>query len=223
MTILTNKILNNPNIWIFDGNDAAGKTSTANNVIDMLSAHNIAGVRIPFNLDPSIKPVIDSLKELPYDAVTNTLLALSSLSMQINYKALKELRKGKVVIIDRYIYSIVSRSAARGFLADGIIEDWIEYFGNASASVFYFDVEPNKALDRRSKPGERPITFWEAGLDIYSNLEKKEAFKVFQSRVRNKMISLLPKEATFLTTELSQEKKSQIIFEKVYETWKKSS
>lgn len=185
--------INSNNIWSFDGNDGAGKTTTIERLVEELRKYGVEAIRVPFNMSPIMRKAIDLGKETNYNAVSNTLIHLASLADQIYEKAVTAENDGKIVFIDRYIYSVLARSTVRGFDNNNMIEDWNKHFYYIK-NICYFDVSPETALKRRALKGVRDITYWEAGQDVYPDLDLKASFIKFQGNVRVCMKKALPSE-----------------------------
>jgi dTMP kinase len=90
------------------------------------------------------------------------------------------LRAGFVVLIDRYIFSIIARAIARG-------EDrgWIEQvsgFALVPHAVYYLRAEVHD-LVRRVVLGRGAFDYWESGMDMRFGTDMHQSFVRYQTRL----------------------------------------
>ena len=112
--------------------------------------------------------------------ITMTLFYTTDFADRLENEIMPALRAGFVVLIDRYIFSIMARAIARG-------EDrrWIEQvagFALAPHAVFYLrtDVEH---LVSRVVLGRGAFDYWESGMDLRFGPDMYERFVRYQTRL----------------------------------------
>ena len=112
--------------------------------------------------------------------ITMTLFYTTDFADRLENEIIPALRAGFVVLIDRYIYSIMARAIARG-------EDrrWIEEvagFALVPHATYYLraDVEH---LVSRVVMGRGAFDFWESGMDLRFGPDMYESFIKYQSRL----------------------------------------
>ena len=112
--------------------------------------------------------------------ITMTLFYTTDFADRLENEILPALRAGFVVLIDRYIFSIMARAVARN-------EDrrWIEQvagFALVPHVVLYLraEVEP---LVQRVVLGRGAFDYWESGMDLRFGRDKYESFIRYQSRL----------------------------------------
>ena len=112
--------------------------------------------------------------------ITMTLFYTTDFADRLENEIMPALRAGFVVLIDRYIFSIMARAIARG-------EDrrWIEQvagFALAPHAVFYLrtDVEH---LVSRVVLGRGAFDYWESGMDLRFGPDMYESFVRYQTRL----------------------------------------
>jgi len=112
--------------------------------------------------------------------ITMTLFYTTDFADRLENEIMPALRAGFVVLIDRYIFSIMARAIARG-------EDrrWIEQvagFALAPHAVFYLrtDVEH---LVSRVVMGRGAFDYWESGMDLRFGPDMYESFVRYQTRL----------------------------------------
>ena len=112
--------------------------------------------------------------------ITMTLFYTTDFADRLENEIIPALRAGFVVLIDRYIYSIMARAIARG-------EDrrWIEQvagFALVPHAVYYLraDVEH---LVSRVVLGRGAFDYWESGMDLRFGSDMYESFVRYQTRL----------------------------------------
>jgi dTMP kinase len=112
--------------------------------------------------------------------ITMTLFYTTDFADRLENEIIPALRAGFVVLIDRYIYSIMARAIARG-------EDrrWIEQvagFALVPHATYYLrtDVEH---LVSRVVMGRGAFDFWESGMDLRFGPDMYESFVKYQTRL----------------------------------------
>jgi dTMP kinase len=120
--------------------------------------------------------------------ITMTLFYTTDFADRLENEIMPALRAGFVVLIDRYIFSIMARAIARG-------EDrrWIEQvagFALAPHAVFYLrtDVEH---LVSRVVMGRGAFDYWESGMDLRFGPDMYESFVRYQTRLIKALDSMV--------------------------------
>src|SRR3954451_2583925 len=112
--------------------------------------------------------------------VTMTLFYTTDFADRLENEIIPALRAGFVVLIDRYIYSIMARAIARG-------EDrrWIEQvagFALVPHAVYYLKAEVQD-LVTRVVLGRGAFDYWESGMDLRFGPDMFESFVKYQTRL----------------------------------------
>jgi len=112
--------------------------------------------------------------------ITMTLYYLTDFADRLENEIIPALRAGFVVLMDRYIFSIMARAIARG-------EDraWIERsagFALVPHQVLYLRADV-KDLISRVVHGRGAFDYWESGLDSHFGKEMFESFVRYQGRL----------------------------------------
>jgi dTMP kinase len=120
--------------------------------------------------------------------ITMTLFYTTDFADRIEHEIIPALRAGFVVLIDRYIFSIMARAIARN-------EDrsWIEQvagFALVPHAVYYLhaDVE---TLVSRVVLGRGAFDYWESGMDLRFGPDMYESFIRYQSRLIKALDSMV--------------------------------
>jgi dTMP kinase len=112
--------------------------------------------------------------------ITMTLFYTTDFADRLENEIIPALRAGFVVLIDRYIFSIMARAVARG-------EDrrWIEQvagFALVPHAVFYLRAEVDQ-LVQRVVLGRGQFDYWESGMDLRFGPDMYESFVRYQTRL----------------------------------------
>lgn len=112
--------------------------------------------------------------------VTMTLFYMTDFADRLENEIIPALRAGFVVLIDRYIFSIMARAIARG-------EDrrWIEQAAGIALvphAVFYLKAEVEDLVSRVVL-GRGAFDFWESGMDLRFGPDMYDSFVKYQTRL----------------------------------------
>lgn len=210
--------MNFNNLWVFEGNDGVGKTTTINNIIDKLEILDIHGVRIPFNMSELTIDAIKNGKRINYDVQTNSFLHLASLSDEISRNVYKELNKGNIVFLDRYVYTIIARAIARSH--DYKWLSLVQFFPKINDEhLIFFDLDAQIALQRKKRLAT-DITKWESGEDLkeYSVFNDDERFIKFQTAIRKEYLSILPDNSLIIDSSQDQNIIEDLLLKKIFKS-----
>jgi dTMP kinase len=112
--------------------------------------------------------------------VTMTLFYTTDFADRLQREMVPALRDGKVVLTDRYVFSIIARAMARG-------EDrkWIEQvagFALVPHAVYYLRARVGD-LVARVVLGRGAFDYWESGMDLRFGADKHQSFVRYQRRL----------------------------------------
>ena len=129
-----------------EGIDGAGKTTIARHIYGFLTNH---GYRCSLLKEPSDSVYGKIIRNLnvPIDPKIELMLFLKDREIDAHERILPALRKGLIVIMDRYYYSNIAYQSAKGLNAD-----WIRKLNEKIAPkpdlVILLDLSVSKALER---------------------------------------------------------------------------
>jgi dTMP kinase len=120
--------------------------------------------------------------------ITMTLFYTTDFADRLENEIIPALRAGFVVLIDRYIFSIMARAIARG-------EDrrWIEQvagFALVPHSVLYLRAEVEQLVSRVVL-GRGAFDYWESGMDLRFGADMYESFVKYQARIIKALDSMV--------------------------------
>src|SRR6202012_5998772 len=167
---------------VIEGSDGSGRSTQISLLTEWLQSQ--AFRRPTKGLGPafSVAENIDAL--LAENAVTRLTLALmygTDFYDQLERRILPALRSGLIVLADRYIYTLIARSAVRGIGRDylhGIYEMALR-----PDLTFWLNVKPEIAFDREFKKSQT-ISYWESGRDMSLSNDLFQSFIRYQSLIK---------------------------------------
>ncbi len=120
--------------------------------------------------------------------ITMTLFYTTDFADRLEHEIVPALRAGFVVLIDRYIFSIMARAVARN-------EDreWIEQvagFALVPHAVYYLRAEV-ETLVSRVVLGRGAFDYWESGMDLRFGRDMYESFIKYQTRLIKALDSMV--------------------------------
>jgi dTMP kinase len=120
--------------------------------------------------------------------ITMTLFYATDFADRLENEIIPALRAGFIVLIDRYIYSIIARAIARG-------EDrrWIEQvagFALVPHAVYYLRAEVANLVSR-VVIGRGAFDYWESGMDLRFGPDMYESFLRYQTRLIKALDSMV--------------------------------
>jgi len=120
--------------------------------------------------------------------LTMTLFYTTDFADRLENEIIPALRAGFVVLIDRYIFSIMARAVARN-------EDrrWIEQvagFALVPHAVYYLRAEVEQ-LVQRVVLGRGQFDYWESGMDLRFGPDMYESFVRYQTRLVKALDSMV--------------------------------
>lgn len=113
---------------------------------------------------------------------TLSLLYATDFADQLENKVLPALKAGYVVLLDRYIFTLMARDMARG-----ASKEWlVKLFGFAPIPnlIFFLEVSPQVLIYRALKK-YAALNFWESGMDMSFSNDTYESFLIYQSLIAN--------------------------------------
>lgn len=176
-----------------EGLDGAGKSTFVKNLEKKLCKKNKVYVG-NFIHSPWLKEPLLQFKYNNCDEYTFMLLYTMALSRFFTEEIAPKLENEYVVILDRYILTIFSRSVVRG-----VNEDWLRkvltIFREPDIQIL-IDTDADLCLKRKCN-NEKILSYWESGCMLskddslrmsYDASKYKESFLFYQNRIRDVLI-----------------------------------
>ncbi len=167
---------------VIEGTDGSGRSTQISLLTEWLESEGFAVQTTGLRRSSLVADDIDAL--LAENSVTRTTLALmysTDFFDQLERRILPALRSGLIVIADRYIYTLIARSAVRGIGRDylhGIYEMALR-----PDLTFWLNVRPEVAFDREFKKSHT-ISYWESGRDMSLSNDLFQSFIRYQSLIK---------------------------------------
>ncbi len=148
----------------FEGPDGAGKTTVLEAILPQLKklvANEVITTREPGGvaIAESIRDLILDVNHTNMDDKTELLLYIAARRQHLVERILPELKKGNLVLVDRFIDSSVAyQGYGRGLDADAVT--WLNNFATDGLQpdlTLYFDVDSQIGLTRIEKNKEREV------------------------------------------------------------------
>lgn len=174
---------------VFEGIDGSGKSTQCKRLMEFLQHRSVCVKKFSFKQSVIVHHAILKGKWENFDPYTHILLYLSSITDTLMHSILPALKEGNVVIMDRYIYSLIVRGSIRG-----ISESFLQIMNQLRVPdmVLYFHVNEKVALERKITKGNSGISYWEAGGDLQYSDDLQENWLIYQknqTEVYKKMFS----------------------------------
>jgi dTMP kinase len=167
---------------VIEGTDGSGRSTQISLLTEWLESEGFAVQTMGLRRSFLVGEDIDAL--LAENAVTRMTLALmygTDFFDQLERRILPALRSGLVVLADRYIFTLIARSAVRGIGRDylhGLYEMALR-----PDLTFWLNVRPEVAFDREFKKAHS-ISYWESGRDLSLSNDLFQSFIRYQSMIR---------------------------------------
>ncbi len=167
---------------VIEGTDGSGRSTQIALLTEWLESEGFAVQTSGLRRSSLVADDIDGL--LAENSVTRMTLALmysTDFFDQLERRILPALRSGLIVLADRYIYTLIARSAVRGIGRDylhGIYEMALR-----PDLTFWLNVKPEVAFDREFKKSHT-ISYWESGRDMSLSNDLFQSFIRYQSLIK---------------------------------------
>src|SRR5690349_22820219 len=176
---------------VVEGPDAVGRSTQITQLRQWLEAEGHAVLDTGMARSALAgKGIKDAKNGNTLGPITMTLFYTTDFADRLENEIIPALRAGFVVLIDRYIFSIMARAIARG-------EDrrWIEQvagFALVPHAVCYLRAEV-KDLVSRVVLGRGAFDYWESGMDLRFGRDMYESFVRYQTKLIRALDSMVKK------------------------------
>jgi dTMP kinase len=187
-----------------EGIDGAGKTTQACMLVKKLRQ---MGYEAAYTTEPTYGRVGDLLrlhvsKQKPRAPLYEALLFAADRFEHVKREIQPKLRRGLVVVSDRYLYSSLAYQGAAGVSLPWLRE--VNFFAPKPDLTFYIDISPAKSLKRKAgKVGAyESLSYQKKVRKIYLDMAEEEGFTVLEGEkgaeelhrdMLSKVLKLLPK------------------------------
>lgn len=166
---------------VIEGPDGSGRSTQVELLTSRLESDGHAVLNTGLKRSELVaKGILQAKESTPLGKKTMTLLYAADLADQLEHKIIPALESGTIVVADRYIFTLMARSAVRG-----IGKKWLNsLFGFAIVPdlVFYLDVNPHE-LFYRAFQKYAALDYYESGADMGSSRDLYESFIIYQKKI----------------------------------------
>ena len=164
----------------FEGPDGAGKTTQRKLFRRWLEGQGHTVTTTKWASSPLVRPLIKARKRArALGAEELCLLQAADFRHRLEQDILPALWRGRTVLADQYLFTGLSRDAARGLDFDWMLHVYGPLFW--PDIVFYFPISLDIAAQRVAS--KRSPKYYEAGQDVTNVADPLSSFRQFQARV----------------------------------------
>lgn len=167
---------------VIEGADGSGRSTQIALLTEWLESEGFAVQTMGLRRSFLVAEDIDTL--LAENTVTRLTLALmyaTDFFDQLERRILPAMRSGLVVLADRYIFTLIARSAVRGIARDYL--NGIYEMALRPDLTFRLTVRPEVAFAREFKKSHT-VSYWESGRDMSLSNDLYQSFIRYQSLIK---------------------------------------
>jgi dTMP kinase len=165
---------------VIEGTDGVGRSTQITLLTEWLESRGFAVVNTGLRRSDLAGRGIERAKRgNTLDPMTLNLFYATDFSDRLEHQIVPALRAGMVALVDRYIFSLMSRALVRG-----LASDWVEnLFGFALVPdvVIYLDIDVQHLLPRVL--ASTGFDYWESGQDYLPGQDVFNSFVAYQSNL----------------------------------------
>jgi dTMP kinase len=171
-----------------EGADGSGRSTQIAKLVEWLEGSGHATVQVGLKRSTLVSEELDKAQE--GNILSHTTLSLfyaTDFADQLENIILPGLRAGRMVLADRYIYTLMVRDMVRR-----IDEGWLKnLYGIAPVPdvVFYLNVAPEELVQRNFSK-KKTLDYWESGMDLGLSADLFDSFLKYQGLVADKFKAL---------------------------------
>lgn len=204
---------------VFEGPDGSGKSTQVQLLKEKLIKSDIQATTFSYIKSNLIRHTLLKGKWENYDPFTSTFIYLTALTDLMNREILPRLYNGEIVILDRYIYSIIGKGVVRG-----IKEEWFHSFLHYLFQphfTIYIDTPVDICWQRKDAKGSSP-SYWECGMDMFPDDQlryrkiselSKDCFITYQNNMKHIIKNQIPKQNSLI---INGENEIRLLNKKIY-------
>ncbi|MBA2284573.1 MAG: thymidylate kinase [Ktedonobacteraceae bacterium] len=164
-----------------EGVDGSGKSTQLQLLRFWLQSEGYEARIVTWQPSKLIKRALKAGKKQGYmDPMLLSILQAADFAESYEREIVPALRRGAIVLADRYVYTALARDLARG-----VEQRWIEdvyRFALRPDLAIYFQITADQSLERILSGASR-VKYYQAGLDLKLSANPIENFRSFQRRI----------------------------------------
>ena len=173
---------------VIEGSDGSGRTTQLDMLRNWLEGQGYATVEIGIKRSQLVATELDIARQsTTLSPMTMQLYYACDFADQLEHVIIPSLRANFVVLADRYIYTLIARSIARG-----LNRTWIsQLYGIALVpdAIFYLSVEPAVLAERTFRKNDT-LNYWESGMDVHRQVDMYRSFIQYQRKLEHIFMDL---------------------------------
>ena len=173
---------------VIEGADGSGRSTQIRRLVTWLETSGHGTVQVGLKRSSLISEELERAKEGNILCTTTlSLFYATDFADQMENIIVPALKSGRMVLADRYIYTLMVRDIVRGQE-----KNWVKnLYGLALApdAVFYLNVPPEELI-RRSFAKDQALDYWESGMDLGLSRDMFDSFLKYQDLIRNHFMQL---------------------------------
>lgn len=188
---------------VFEGIDGAGKSTQIKLLKEYMDRHNIKVEMNSYKQSSIVYHAILKGKWENFDPYTSTLLFLAGITDTLARNIIPALRDGKIVLMDRYVYTLMVRARARN-----VSEKFLQVLDSLRDPdlIIYMDIDEQDATKRKGLVSEEQVSYWEAGCDLELSESKIENWSIYQRIIRKEYLELFKEKTNCVLIDSSGDK-----------------
>lgn len=173
---------------VIEGADGSGRSTQIAKLVEWLEGSGHATVQVGLKRSTLVSEELDKAQE--GNILSHTTMSLfyaTDFADQLENIILPGLRAGRMVLADRYIYTLMVRDMVRR-----IDEKWLKnLYGIAPVPdvVFYLNVTAEELVQRNFSK-KKSLDYWESGMDLGLSSDLFDSFLKYQSLCAEKFKEL---------------------------------
>ncbi|MBR4249661.1 MAG: dTMP kinase, partial [Verrucomicrobia bacterium] len=169
---------------VVEGADGSGRSTQIAKLVDWLEGSGHATVQVGLKRSTLVSEELQLAKNSNrLSHRTMSLFYATDFADQLENVILPALRAGRMVLADRYIYTLMARDLVRG-----MNPEWVKnLYGIALEpdAVFYLNVSTEKLIERNFLKSHS-LDYWESGMDLGLSQDWFDSFSKFQQLMMEK-------------------------------------
>ena len=169
---------------VVEGADGSGRSTQIAKLVDWLEGSGHATVQVGLQRSTLVSEELQLAKNGNRRSHrTMSLFYATDFADQLENVILPALRAGRMVLADRYIYTLMARDLVRG-----MNPEWVKnLYGIALEpdAVFYLNVSTEKLIERNFLKSHS-LDYWESGMDLGLSQDWFDSFSKFQQLMMEK-------------------------------------
>ncbi|PNV74657.1 dTMP kinase [Leptospira inadai] len=196
-------MVSHPGFFVFEGLDGSGKSTLSRYLFDRLSQQSVPAICFAeptqYETGQYLRKFLRGEIELSGEEQIQAFLKDRKVSLEKN--VLPALAEGKIVLLDRYMYSTAAYQSGPAFSSQEILKRNLEQGFPQPDLLFYLDLDPELALERME------------GRE--NSKERFESLEVLR-KIRNSYENILPSSTIRLDARKTSTELADIVLEKIF-------